>query len=85
MLNVETVGGVKRELLRSFEKCKPDERIASELIALTMEWVTEDKQDFAVRYVCHRLLTTLLADYPELKMELKQKVNLYRDKFGRYP
>jgi hypothetical protein len=85
MLNVETVGGVKRELLRSFEKCKPDERIASELIALTMEWVTDDKQDLAVRYVCHRLLTTLLADYPELEWELKQKVKLYREKFGRYP
>jgi hypothetical protein len=85
MLNVETVGGVKRELLRSFEKCKPDERIASELIMLAMEWVTDDKQDLAVRYVCHRLLTTLLADYPELEWELKQKVNLYREKFGRYP
>lgn len=85
MLNVETVGGVKRELLRSFEKSKPNERIAGELITLAMEWVTDEKQDLAVRYVCYRLLTPLLADYPELSWELKQKINLYRDKFGRYP
>lgn len=85
MLNVETVGGVKRELLRCFDKCKPDGIIASQLITLAMDWVTDDQQDLAVRYVCYRLLIPLLAEYPELAWELKQKINLYKEKFGRYP
>ena len=84
-LKNEKVGGVKRELLRSFEGGSMSDELEEELIVITMGWVTDEHQDLAVRYVCYRLLTPLLKRYPELQMELSQQVDLYRMKFGKFP
>lgn len=84
-LKNEKVGGVKRELLRCFEGGSMSDALEEELIVITMGWVTDEHQDLAVRYVCYRLLGPLLKRYPELQMELRQQVDLYRMKFGKFP
>jgi hypothetical protein len=84
-LKNEKVGGVKRELLRSFEGGSMSDALEEELIVITIGWVTDEHQDLAVRYVCYRLLGPLLKRYPELQMELRQQVDLYRMKFGKFP
>ena len=84
-LKNEMVGGVKRELLRCFEDGSMSEALDEELIVITMGWVTDENQDLAVRYVCYRLLRPLLKRYPELQMELREQVDLYRMKFGKFP
>jgi hypothetical protein len=84
-LKNEKVGGVKREILRSFEGGSMSDALQEELIVITIGWVTDEHQDLAVRYVCYRLLGPLLKRYPELQMELRQQVDLYRMKFGKFP
>ena len=84
-LRCETIGGVKRELLRCFEGIVLRDEISEQIISITMAWVTDDKQDLAVRYLCYRLLVPLLKPYPELQQELKSQAELYRSKFGRFP
>ena len=85
MLQSEMVGGVKRELLRCFEGVCLDEALADRLVVIAMDWVTDERQELAVRYICYRLLTPLLKQYPELQDELQQQVDLFRSKFGRFP
>jgi len=85
LLRCETIGGVKRELLRCFEGIVLRDEISEQIISITMAWVTDDKQDLAVRYLCYRLLVPLLRPYPELQQELKDQTELYRSKFGRFP
>jgi hypothetical protein len=85
MLLLETVGGVKRELLRCFEGALLNDSAADRLVVIAMDWVTDEHQDLAVRYICYRVLTPLLKPYPELEDELRMKVDLYRSKFGRFP
>lgn len=84
-LNDESVGGVKRELLRCFEGAVLGELISDELIHICMEWVTDKQQDLAVRYICYRLLKTLLKSHPDLKQELEIQIELFRLKFGSFP
>jgi hypothetical protein len=50
-----------------------------------MDWVTDERQDLAVRYICYKVLTLVLKRYPELEIELHQQIDLYRSKFGRFP
>ena len=84
-LKLENLGGVKRELLRCFEGVDLDSFLAEQLIVLTMDWVTDERQDLAVRYICFRLLNQLLKEYPELQIELNQQIDFYRSKFGKFP
>jgi hypothetical protein len=84
-LRTETVGGVKREILRCFEGCSLSDEIAGELVAITMNWVTDETQDLAVRYLCYRLLKPLIRQHRELQLELNTQVELYKSKFGRFP
>ena len=84
-LELETVGGVKRELLRCFDGIALDKLFADQLIMVAMNWVTDERQDLAVRYICFRLLTQLLKEYPELQIELNQQIDFYRSKFGKFP
>lgn len=81
----ESVGGVKRELLRCFENCDLQGLEKEHLIWIAMQWVTDENQDLAVRYLCNRLLPPLLKDIPELQEELHTQKELYRSKFGRFP
>ena len=85
MLRLETVGGVKRELLRCFESARLNDTVADGLVLIAMDWVTDETQDLAVRYICYRVLKPLLKEYPELEVELQQRVEYYRSKFGRFP
>ena len=85
MLQQETVGGVKRELLRCFEGARLNDAAADRLVVIAMDWVTDERQDLAVRYICYRVLVPLLKLYPELEDELRMQVDLYRSKFGRFP
>jgi hypothetical protein len=85
MLPLETIGGVKRELLRCFEGARLNNRAVDRLALIAMDWVTDQQQDLAVRYICYRLLKPLLKLYPELEAELQQQIDLYRSKFGRFP
>lgn len=85
MLRAETIGGVRRELLRCFEGARLNDTIADGLVMITMDWVTDETQDLAVRYVCYRVLKPLLKQYPDIEVELKQQVDYYRLKFGRFP
>jgi hypothetical protein len=85
MLHLESVGGVKRELLRCFEGARLNDSLADRLVVISMDWVTDERQDLAVRYICYRVLTPLLKQYPELEIELHQQIELYRSKFGRFP
>ena len=85
MLRSETVGGVKRELLRCFEGAELKQKVAEQLIIIAMDWVTDETQDLAVRYICYRLLKPLLKLYPQLEVELQQQIDLYGSKFGRFP
>lgn len=85
MLRSETVGGVKREMLRCFEGAELKQTVAEQLIVIAMDWVTDETQDLAVRYICYRVLKPLLKLYPELEVELHQQIDLYRSKFGRFP
>jgi hypothetical protein len=85
MLRSETVGGVKRELLRCFEDVPLNNTVADGLVVIAMDWVTDERQDLAVRYICYRLLKPLLKLHPELEVELQQQVDYYRSKFGRFP
>lgn len=84
-LKTEKIGGVKRELLRCFEGTEPPAEIAEQLIAITMEWVTDERQEIAVRHICYRLLNPLLKSYPEIQDELGSQIDFYRSKFGRFP
>ena len=85
MLQSELIGGVKRELLRCFEGARLNITVADNLVVIALEWVTDERQDLAVRYICYRVLTPLLKQYPELEIELHQQIDLYRSKFGRFP
>ena len=85
MLRSETVGGVKREMLRCFEGAELKQTVAEQLIVIAMDWVTDETQDLAVRYICYRLLKPLLKLYPQLEVELQQQIDLYGSKFGRFP
>ena len=85
MLQLESVGGVKRELLRCFEGARLNDPLADRLVVIAMDWVTDERQDLAVRYICYKVLTIVLKRYPELEIELHQQINLYRSKFGRFP
>ena len=85
MLRSETVGGVKREMLRCFEGAELKQTVAEQLIVIAMDWVTDETQDLAVRYICYRVLKLLLKLYPELEVELHQQIDYYRSKFGRFP
>ena len=84
-LTAERIGGVKRELLKCFMKSRLSSEAIQQLVLITMEWVTDDEQDLAVRYACFKILKERLANYPELKAELQDRIELYRDKFGRFP
>ncbi len=84
-LKSESVGGVKRELLRCFQGATLSEEIKEQLVVIAMNWVTDERQDLAVRYLCYRLLTPLLRHYHELQSELSIQVDLYQKKFGRFP
>lgn len=84
-LQIESVGGVKRELLRCFERVAMKQDEVEQLIMIVMNWVTDEHQDFAVRYLCFRLLKPMIKKYPELQMELSQRIELYTAKFGRFP
>ncbi len=84
-LKSESVGGVKRELLRCFEGTTLREEITEQFIVIAMNWVTDERQDLAVRYLCYRLLKPLLRHYHELQSELTIQVDLYQKKFGRFP
>ncbi|MFM7728356.1 MAG: hypothetical protein ACKO7B_16780, partial [Flavobacteriales bacterium] len=84
-LNSETVGGVKRQLLKCFVKANLDSDQLSQLLAITMQWVTDHDQDLAVRYVCFKILKKQIKKFPELNLELEQSISLYREKFGRFP
>jgi hypothetical protein len=85
MLRLEAIGGVRRELLRCFEGARLNNTVADELVMIAMDWVTDETQDLAVRYICYRLLKPLLKQHPELEVELQQQVEFYRSKFGRFP
>ena len=85
LLQVETVGGVKREILRCFENCSMEGDTAEQLLVIAMDWVTDEHQDLAVRYLCYRLMKPMLGVYPELYIELQQRVELFQSKFGRFP
>ena len=85
MLKLETIGGVRRELLRCFEGARLNNTVADGLVVIAMDWVTDETQDLAVRYICYRVLKLLLKLYPELEVELHQQIDLYRSKFGRFP
>lgn len=84
-LKSESVGGVKRELLRCFEGVTLSQEITEQFVMVAMEWVTDERQDLAVRYLCFRVLKPLLKDYPEFQNELSLKVENYRTMFGRFP
>ena len=64
---------------------KLSEEIKEQLVVIAMNWVTDERQDLAVRYLCYRLLTPLLRHYHELQSELSIQVDLYQKKFGRFP
>ena len=85
MLQLESVGGVKRELLRCFEGARLNHPLADRSVVIAMDWVTDERQDLAVRYICYKVLTLVLKRYPELEIELHQQIDLYRSKFGRFP
>jgi hypothetical protein len=78
----ESVGGVKRELLRCFERTKLASDDGEQLIVIAMSWVTDEKQDIAVRYLCYRLLLPLLRDIPELQVELSERIEFFKLKVG---
>jgi len=84
-LHSEEIGGVKRELLKCFVKARLSSDSLQQLLLIAMKWVTDHNQDLAIRYVCHKILKERLADFPELNTELKERIELYRDKFGRFP
>jgi hypothetical protein len=84
-LNSEVVGGVKRELLRCFEGETLTDEVAGRLVALTIKWVTDETQDLAVRYLCYRLLKSLVKCHEELQLELNLQIELYQSKNGRFP
>jgi len=84
-LETETIGGVKRELLKCFVKAELNNDSLNQLLMITLKWVTDPQQDLAVRYVCFKILKGHMANYPELKSELDQSIQLYREKFGRFP
>jgi hypothetical protein len=83
-LNSEVVGRVKREFLRFFEGEILNDEIAGRLVALAMNWVTDETQDLAVRYLYCRLLKSLVKFHEELQLELNSKIDLYRLKNGRF-
>jgi hypothetical protein len=72
-------------MLRCFEGAELKQTVAEQLIVIAMDWVTDETQDLAVRYICYRVLKLLLKLYPELEVELHQQIDLYRSKFGRFP
>jgi hypothetical protein len=59
--------------------------VADGLVVIAMDWVTDETQDLAVRYICYRVLKPLLKQYPDLEVELQQQVDYFRSKFGRFP
>lgn len=79
----ESTGGVKRELLRCFENIELEPKIAEQLLAITFDWITDETQDVAVRYLCLRLLKPIVKKYPELDTELQMQIELSRTKFGK--
>jgi hypothetical protein len=85
MLRLEAIGGVRRDLLRCFEGARLNNTVADGLVVIAMDWVTDETQDLAVRYICYRVLKPLLKQYPDLEVELQQQVDYYRSKFGRFP
>jgi len=84
-VKTESVGGVKRELLRCINPLNLTTDMNDQLTILMLDWVTDDQQDFAVRYLSYRLLKPLLSDFPELQSELQERILLFKSKFGRFP
>ncbi|MFN5620892.1 MAG: hypothetical protein ACK478_06295 [Flavobacteriales bacterium] len=85
LLQKARVGGVQRELLKCLEGLHLEE--ANQEVLLNFAWtgLTNMEYDFAVRYLCLRVLRFYAKRHKELLQELKTIEAIQLEKFGRFP
>lgn len=79
------IGGVQRELLKCLEGLHLDETNQEELLNFAWTGLTNMEYDFAVRYLCLRVLRFYAKRHKDLLQELKSIEAIQLEKTGRFP
>ncbi len=85
LLTVAEIGGVQRELLKCLEGLPLNEVNEQLLLNYTWAGLTTMEYDFAVRYLCLRVLRFYAKRNPEFLIELKSIESIQMEKTGRFP